>query len=753
MCFYKLAGTLVASYDLCISIVLARLWPNWRGSVTALQVEAGPDDDLCDLDGDLDLDLELDLEEGGDGSRRASTDSQQPQLQPAAGAPAGAAAGAGESRPAASRDAPAGGGGGGGDSGAQANGGSAAEPASGGGSGGAEARAPAPPAGADPPAPPARGANAPAGWPPPRALRRRLRWLMDVLSDTAASASGPEGLGADPLPPARAPGAKPGAAADGAASDAGGGAVQQHGAYKEDDFVWAWGNQMDYELDDLFQDEAGSPGAGGKAKGKAGAGGGGGDESGKAQQVRASGGAGLVAGACRDLPWIWTLWAVSVAAAWLPAPRRPLSAWSQSRLSPLFKPPTAAGAGAAVVEARAAGPPEICNDLGRAPAPRRRRRARRGAAGSSGGRRGRRRGRGRGGRGGGGVRRVAGGLPAGRLGGVAGEAAVGAGRKAGGAGRARVPGAVRWGSVRPLEGAAQPASRPQTFAARLPASRCASTHSLGPSLTPALETIILLKYLRPQDLLEEVAEHAASGDAGKRRIAKHPEGCGCVVCTSRRRALEAKRKEAEEALARCETAAAAAGAAAEGGDQEAAAAAAEAAAEAARAAEALAAAVARMEAEDAANAAAREREREEAERERAAAAAAAGGAGGPGGDGPGGKADGRKARGKWGSVTKVLSAGTAAKLKERLETMSTLRRAAESLPAGWEGARQVARLKQLAGLPGWWRPGHDAALVAGVAAHGYGAWPEISRVRFGVCMHVCGCVRACVGGCVELGVP
>lgn len=223
-----------------------------------------------------------------------------------------------------------------------------------------------------------------------------------------------------------------------------------------------------------------------------------------------------------------------------------------------------------------------------------------------------------------------------------------------------------------------------------------------------------------QDLLEEAAERAAAGDDGKRRVGKHPEGCGCIVCAARRRALDAKRREAEEALARCEAAAAEAQAAAESGDQQAAAAAAAAAAEAAQLAESLSAAVAKAEAEDAA---AREKEREEKEREQAAQAAAAA-EGGPGGSGKGG---GRKGA-KWGSVTKVLTAGTAAKLRERLELMALLRRALSQLPAGWQAARQVAKLKLLTGLPGWWTPQHDGALVKGMVGHGYGNWMEMSKV-------------------------
>jgi hypothetical protein len=222
----------------------------------------------------------------------------------------------------------------------------------------------------------------------------------------------------------------------------------------------------------------------------------------------------------------------------------------------------------------------------------------------------------------------------------------------------------------------------------------------------------------PQDLLEESAALAASGDDGKRKALRHPSDCGCIVCLSRRRTLEAKKAEAADALARCEAAAAAAKAAAAGGDQEAAAAAAAAAAEAAALAEALAAAVAKMEAEDAAAAAAREKEREEAA---AAAAAAAAESGGP-------KGGGRKGL-KWGSVTKVLTAGTAAKLRERLETVAVLREAAEKLAPGWGSARQVAKLKVLAGLPGWWAPAHDEALVAGVARHGFGSWREMALVR------------------------
>ncbi|KIY98150.1 hypothetical protein MNEG_9811 [Monoraphidium neglectum] len=108
-----------------------------------------------------------------------------------------------------------------------------------------------------------------SGWPAPDALGRRLRWLMDVLSDAVAAAGGAEGIALTPLPPPRAPGPKPGA--DGAASDAGGGganaaamAAQGSFGYKEDDFVWAWGNEMDQELDGLFGDEAGAAdGAGG----------------------------------------------------------------------------------------------------------------------------------------------------------------------------------------------------------------------------------------------------------------------------------------------------------------------------------------------------------------------------------------------------------------------------------------------------------------------------------------------------------
>ncbi len=217
--------------------------------------------------------------------------------------------------------------------------------------------------------------------------------------------------------------------------------------------------------------------------------------------------------------------------------------------------------------------------------------------------------------------------------------------------------------------------------------------------------------------MEEAADFAAAGDDGRRKITKHSDNCGCVVCVMRRRVLEGKRQEAKDALARCEAAAAAAQAAAESGDPEAAAAAAAAAAEAAQLAESLASAVSKAEAEDAAAAARRDREREEAAAAQAAAAA--------GGEGPKG---GLKKGQKWGSVTKVLTAGTAAKLRERLETMEVLRRGAERLAPGWEGERAVVKLKVLAGLPGWWQPAHDAALVAGVVEHGFGNWTEMSKV-------------------------
>jgi hypothetical protein len=118
------------------------------------------------------------------------------------------------------------------------------------------------------PAPPAPAPSPTAGWPSPAALDRRLRWLMDVLSDTADAAGGAEGLSVDPLPPARAPWAgKTGdAAADAAA------AMAAQGAYKEDDFVWGWGNEMDMELEGLFAEEAEEDGAGegGRGKGKGG---------------------------------------------------------------------------------------------------------------------------------------------------------------------------------------------------------------------------------------------------------------------------------------------------------------------------------------------------------------------------------------------------------------------------------------------------------------------------------------------------
>jgi hypothetical protein len=125
-----------------------------------------------------------------------------------------------------------------------------------------------------------------AGWPPPAALNARLRWVMDVASDALASAAGPEGLLLDPLPPPRAPWPKSGgggdAAGDAAAAAAAAAAGGDYG-YKEDDFVWAWGNELDQELDELIGDEAGGGGGGrrgGKGKGD--------DKGGKAdKQVRA----------------------------------------------------------------------------------------------------------------------------------------------------------------------------------------------------------------------------------------------------------------------------------------------------------------------------------------------------------------------------------------------------------------------------------------------------------------------------------
>jgi len=129
---------------------------------------------------------------------------------------------------------------------------------------------------------------------------------MDVASDTVRSAGGPEGLTVEPLPPARAPWASKiaGEGDGGGAAGAAAGAQQGAFGYKEDDFVWAWGNGMDNELEDIFGDDgaAGSPEGGvGKRKG------GGGDGKPPAQVRACLGGGVFGGGGCweRCEVWFW----------------------------------------------------------------------------------------------------------------------------------------------------------------------------------------------------------------------------------------------------------------------------------------------------------------------------------------------------------------------------------------------------------------------------------------------------------------
>ncbi|GLI62110.1 hypothetical protein VaNZ11_004693, partial [Volvox africanus] len=146
------------------------------------------------------------------------------------------------------------------------------------------------------------------------------------------------------------------------------------------------------------------------------------------------------------------------------------------------------------------------------------------------------------------------------------------------------------------------------------------------------------------------------------------------------------------------------------------------------------------------------------------------GNGGPGGhaDGPGagggstaadeeagpGEGSGRKRR-KKGSITKVLTAVSASRLRQRLELLEQLGRGLEELsrpppvdvaaagaggrrssashqPPGGDTASRVAweQSPALVGkrgvLPVWWQPEHDLQLAQGVMRHGFGAWDAIA---------------------------
>ncbi len=72
----------------------------------------------------------------------------------------------------------------------------------------------------------------------------------------------------------------------------------------------------------------------------------------------------------------------------------------------------------------------------------------------------------------------------------------------------------------------------------------------------------------------------------------------------------------------------------------------------------------------------------------------------------------------------ILNAVTAARLRARLALLALLQRGAVQLRPGWEVDEQLALLG-LPGLPAWWRPGHDAELVAAVLRHGFGAWDAV----------------------------
>ena len=99
----------------------------------------------------------------------------------------------------------------------------------------------------------------------------------------------------------------------------------------------------------------------------------------------------------------------------------------------------------------------------------------------------------------------------------------------------------------------------------------------------------------------------------------------------------------------------------------------------------------------------------------AAVAAAAGGSGKP--------------RRKRGTITEVLTATTAARLRERLEQMQVLREGVKQLGSGWERDRQLARPGKE--MPEWWGAGHDVELAKGVVKHGFGSWGAIFEVRGG----------------------
>lgn len=75
----------------------------------------------------------------------------------------------------------------------------------------------------------------------------------------------------------------------------------------------------------------------------------------------------------------------------------------------------------------------------------------------------------------------------------------------------------------------------------------------------------------------------------------------------------------------------------------------------------------------------------------------------------------------------VLTSTTAARLQERLELLSTLRRGVSQLRPGWEHEKLLARLHKE--LPPWWSPASDVGLVNGVLKHGFGNWSSIFQVR------------------------
>ncbi|GFR52142.1 hypothetical protein Agub_g14657, partial [Astrephomene gubernaculifera] len=133
------------------------------------------------------------------------------------------------------------------------------------------------------------------------------------------------------------------------------------------------------------------------------------------------------------------------------------------------------------------------------------------------------------------------------------------------------------------------------------------------------------------------------------------------------------------------------------------------------------------------------------------------GAGADGGavpEGGGAPASGRKRRPK-GSITKVLTSASAARLRQRMDLLSQLRRGLKELAqppppphSDTAGERRSARVLSshthnpncgvawelspaLTGkrgvLPPWWLPEHDVQLAHGVVRHGFGAWDAIAR--------------------------